>query len=277
MDTNIKTANIAFIGAGNMAKAIIGGLVDNGYNPSSITATARTPEKLAALNAELNICTETDNRTAASQADIVILAIKPQQMQQVCEEIAPAIDVNKPLIISIAAGITIALLEKWLSPTLSIVRCMPNTPSLVKCGASGLYANQPTSQAQKALAESILSGIGIANWVASENLMDAVTAVSGSGPAYFFLVMEAMQAAGEKLGLDPEAAKQLTLQTALGAAKMAQASDVDTAELRKRVTSPGGTTAAALAVFAEQGLPEIFEKALQAADDRSKSLAKEMQ
>ncbi|NRB37797.1 MAG: pyrroline-5-carboxylate reductase [Pseudomonadales bacterium] len=273
----MSSPHIAFIGSGNMARAIMGGLINNGFDASNISATGRSQAKLDQLKTELGIQVTTDNNAVIAQADVVILAIKPQQMQAVCLEIQAAVEQKKPLIISIAAGITIPMIQNWLSPTLSIVRCMPNTPSLVQCGASGLFANAACNTEQKKLAESLLQATGIVTWVDKEHLMDAVTAVSGSGPAYFFLVMEAMQEAGVKLGLSPETAKQLTLQTALGAAKMAQASDVETTELRKRVTSPGGTTAAALGVFEQQGLKASFELALKAADNRSKSLAKEME
>lgn len=273
----MQNNKITFIGAGNMAKAIIGGLIQNGYNKDLISAADKSVENLQLLQTELGIQTYEDNCQAIAAADIIVLAIKPQHMKTVCKELQDSLANSKAVIISIAAGITISMLENNLSPTLSIVRCMPNTPALVQCGASGLYANQQCNEQQKLATEELLSAIGIISWVEQENLIDAVTAVSGSGPAYFFLVMEAMQEAGVTLGLPAETAMQLTIQTALGAAKMAQASDVDAAELRKRVTSPGGTTAAALTVLEEQGLRESFAKALKAADDRSKSLAKEME
>ena len=268
---------IAFIGAGNMAGAIIGGLINNGFAAGDISATSRKLTTTQPLQAEYGINTSTDNNAAVAEADVVVLGIKPQQMKLVCDDIQASVAKKQPLIISIAAGITIPMLENWLSPTLSVVRCMPNTPALVQCGASGLYANAQCTDDQKQIAEQLLTAIGIVNWVDREELIDAVTAVSGSGPAYFFLVMEAMQEAGMKLGLDAETAKSLTLQTALGAAKMAMASDVDAGELRKRVTSPGGTTAAALDVFEQQGLRDSFFEALTAADQRSKSLAEEME
>lgn len=273
----MQNPTIAFIGAGNMATAIIGGLVSNGFDNKKIWASAPSTKNLAPLQTEHAINISTDNIAAIEQADIVVLGVKPQQMQNVCTAIQASVQIKKPLIISIAAGITCSMLENWLGAETSIVRCMPNTPSLVQTGASGLYANKYCQKQQQEFADFLLTSIGIVSWVETENLIDAVTAVSGSGPAYFFLVMEAMQAAGEALGLDAKTAKDLTLQTALGAAKMAMASDVSAADLRRRVTSPGGTTAAALAVLTGQGLPETFKDALTAADERSKSLAKEMQ
>jgi pyrroline-5-carboxylate reductase len=197
-------------------------------------------------------------------------------MKQVAQGISAAVQARKPLIISIAAGIEINSLDKWLGGNLAIVRCMPNTPALVQTGATALYATPQVSEAQRQQADQILKAVGIARWVDDEAQLDAVTAVSGSGPAYFFLVMEAMQAAGEQLGLAPDLARQLTLQTALGSAQMAIESDVDVAELRRRVTSPGGTTHEAISSFENNGLRELFLKALTAARDRSESLAKEM-
>lgn len=269
-------ATIAFIGAGNMASAIIGGLIHNGLAASHIRAADPYQPSLDKLAESYGIHTSQDNNQIISGADIVVLAVKPQQMHAVCANIQASLQQHQPLIISIAAGITCGMLEQWIASNAAIVRCMPNTPALVQTGATGLFANARVSDEQKQQADQLLQAIGIVNWVASETQLDAVTALSGSGPAYFFLVMEAMQAAGEALGLDAETAKSLTLQTALGAAKMATESDVDAAELRRRVTSPGGTTAAALAVFENAGLRQLFQQALTAADERSKTLATEM-
>ncbi len=260
-----------------MAKAIIGGLIGNGFNPRNISAADPMLDNLKKMQDDWSIQASNNNGDVIEQADIVVLAIKPQQMAEVCADIQTLCQQKRPLIISIAAGITVAMLERWLHPDLSIIRCMPNTPALVKCGATGIFANPNCSTDQKAVTEQLVSAIGIANWVEKESLLDIVTALSGSGPAYFFLVMEAMQDAAIALGLDEQSAKDLTLQTALGAATMAIASDVDAAELRRRVTSPGGTTAAALAIFEEKGLRQCFDEALKAADTRSKSLAAEME
>lgn len=274
--TQTNQPKLSFIGGGNMASALIGGLINQGFAPQNICVADPITESRQKLETDYQIATTDDNTIAASQADILVLAVKPQILKPVCEAIAPAIQAHPPLVISIAAGITLPSLQNWLGAATPIVRCMPNTPALVKTGATGLFASKTVSNAQKQQTESILSAIGMQVWVETEAQIDAVTAVSGSGPAYFFMVMEAMQAAGESLGLDAETAKALTLQTALGAAKMAQTSDVDAAELRRRVTSPGGTTAAAIGVFEDDGLRELFSKALQAANDRSVEMAKEL-
>ncbi|MDY0005533.1 MAG: pyrroline-5-carboxylate reductase [Spongiibacteraceae bacterium] len=267
---------IAFIGAGNMAASIIGGLVAEGFSAQSIAAADPSAESLARIQGVAPVRIATDNHSAVADADVVVLAVKPQVMRTVAEALAPALQAGKPLLISIAAGIEVASLARWLGPDLPIVRCMPNTPALVQRGATALYANAAVSAAQRELADRILRAVGIALWVDDEAALDAVTAVSGSGPAYFFLVMEAIQASGEALGLSPEVARQLTLQTALGAAQMAIASDVDAGELRRRVTSPNGTTERAVASFEDAGLRDIFLRALTACRDRSRELAQEL-
>jgi len=264
---------IAFIGGGNMASAIVGGLVVQGFGANTITVSDPMPETLARLATIAAVSTTSDNLAAVKAADVVVLAVKPQVMAQVCRPLADTLAHSKPLIISIAAGITLQSLQQWLGDGLAIVRSMPNTPALVRSGATALFGNSHTGARERALADQLLRAIGITVWTDSEAQLDAVTALSGSGPAYFFLVMEAMIAAGTALGLKPEVATQLTLQTALGAAKMAIDSDVDAAELRRRVTSPGGTTLAALTVMEERGLRDIFAQALAAADQRSRELA----
>lgn len=272
----MSSPRLAFIGAGNMASALIGGLVKQGFAAQQITASDPYPAMLDKLKSVAPVTTTDDNIAAVSGADVVILAVKPQVMKQVLEPLAVTLQQQQPLIISIAAGIEIASIERWLGGALPIVRCMPNTPALVQLGATGLFANAAVSAAQRELADSILQAVGVALWVDSEAQLDAVTAVSGSGPAYFFLVMEAMQAAGEQLGLSSETAKLLTLQTALGAARMALDADVDTAELRRRVTSPNGTTERAIASFERDDLRAIFTRALTDCRDRSQELAREL-
>lgn len=266
---------LAFIGAGNMARAIIGGLISNGYPAEKIWASEPDATRLDDLKSQ-GLQITSDNNTAVQAADVVILAVKPQVLKQVSEAMASAVQTSRPLIVSVAAGIMTTSLDQWLGGQTAIVRCMPNTPALVQTGASGLYANEQVSTEQRTQAETVLQATGITLWVDTESQLDAVTAVSGSGPAYYFLVMESMIAAGEKLGLSTDVATQLTLQTALGAAKMAQSSDVDPAELRRRVTSPNGTTEQALKRFIDGGLPELFEEALQACNDRSVELAEEL-
>jgi pyrroline-5-carboxylate reductase len=205
---------------------------------------------------------------------VVVLAVKPQAMKAVCEHLRSSLKPEQ-LVVSIAAGITCDSLDRWLGPQ-PIVRCMPNTPTLVRQGASGLYANSRVSAGQRQQAQELLSAVGLALWLENEQQLDAVTAVSGSGPAYFFLLIEAMTAAAQKLGLPRDIAEQLTLQTALGAANMAASSDVDAAELRRRVTSPAGTTEAAIKSFQAGGFEALVQTALEAAANRSAEMAEQL-
>ncbi len=266
---------LAFIGAGNMSRAIIGGLISNQYPAEKIWATGTQLAKMDDLKQQ-GLHTTTDNNAAVAAADIVILSVKPQIMQAVATDLATAVQQHRPLIISVAAGIMCDSLEQWLGGDIALVRCMPNTPALVKQGASGLYANPRVTESQRSQTERVMQATGLALWVDTEIQLNAVTAVSGSGPAYYFLMMEAMVAAGEKLGLSREVAQQLTIQTALGAAEMARQSDVEPAELRRRVTSPKGTTEQAILTFIDQGLPEIIANGMQACSDRAEVLAKEL-
>lgn len=267
------TMKITFIGAGNMASSLAGGLIAKGTDPIQITLSDINEQQLQQARRTLHVNTTRDNLNACQKADVVVLAVKPQVMGTVLEPLRDVLQQRKPLVISIAAGITLTQLESWLGEGLSIVRCMPNTPALVETGATGLFANGNVSDLQKEQARSIMNSVGLALWLENEDQIDAVTAVSGSGPAYFFLVMEAMVAAGTALGLSEQVAKQLTLQTALGSAQMAITSDVDPAELRRRVTSPGGTTERAISIMEQHQLRDIFMQALQGAYDRSKELA----
>ena len=267
---------IAFIGGGNMARSLIGGLIASGISASHITVAEPDAARRDELAAQFGVRVGADNSQVASTAQALVLAVKPQQMQAVCAEIAPTVQASKPLIISIAAGLRLDALEGWLGEGLALVRCMPNTPALVQAGATALFANAHASPAQKELAEKTLRTAGIALWLEDEAQMDAVTALSGSGPAYFFLVMEAMQRAGEELGLNTETARQLTLQTALGAAKMALQSSDEPAALRRQVTSPGGTTERALQTLEAGGIRDLIGRALEAARDRSRELADEL-
>ena len=270
----MSKAKITFIGAGNMAASIIGGLASKGYPANLITATDPVQGSLDRLQQQYAINSQADNGVAVADADVVVLAVKPQVLKPVAEALKAHLKPGS-LIISIAAGINITSISRWLGEV-AIVRCMPNTPALVLTGASGLYANGHTTAAQRACAEEILSAVGIVQWLDSESLLDPVTAVSGSGPAYFFLMMEAMIDAGVAQGLSREAATELTLQTALGAAKLAQGSDVDVVELRRRVTSPKGTTEQAILSFERDGLRDIVSRAMQACTDRSIELADEL-
>jgi pyrroline-5-carboxylate reductase len=270
----MSKTRIAFIGAGNMAASLIGGLRAKGLDAAQIRASDPGEETRARVSAEHGIEVFADNAQATEDADVVVLAVKPQAMKAVCEAIRPSLKPEQ-LVVSIAAGITCASMNNWLGAQ-PIVRCMPNTPALLRQGVSGLFATTEVSVEQRQQAEDLLSAVGIALWLDEERQLDAVTAVSGSGPAYFFLLIEAMTAAGVKLGLPADIAARLTVQTALGAAHMAVASDVDAAELRRRVTSPAGTTEAAIKSFQADGFETLVEKALGAAAHRSAEMAEQL-
>ncbi|MBT8129451.1 MAG: pyrroline-5-carboxylate reductase [Gammaproteobacteria bacterium] len=269
------STRIAFIGGGNMATSLVGGLVTAGTTPSSILVAEPDAERRSFLSRQFGIAT-TGSNLETLQQDVVVLSIKPQMMQAVCRQLATSTNSGAPLYVSIAAGIRTNDVARWLGGTANIVRCMPNTPALIRCGATALYANQSVNDAQRQLADTILGAAGITAWVENEDLLDVATAVSGSGPAYYFLLMEAMQAAAVSLGLDPETAGRLITQTALGAARMANESEIDVAELRARVTSSGGTTAAAISSFEDNGFHINVGKAINAAYDRSRELADEL-
>ena len=266
---------ITFIGAGNMTRSLISGLVQDSADLTIRIADPDT-DQLQSIRANWQeVEGFTDNIKAITGADIIVLAVKPQIMQLVTEPLKDVVQKERPLVVSIAAGVGIERLNQYLGEKpLPIVRCMPNTPSLVQSGMTGLYANQDVSKEQHDLAESILRAVGSTLWLDSEDKIDAVTAVSGSGPAYYFLVMESMQNAAQKLGLSADDARLLVLQTAFGAAKLALESSDDAGVLRQRVTSKGGTTEAALNTLIEGGLPDLFEDALKAAENRSKELKK---
>ena len=273
----MSTPHIAFIGGGNMAASLIGGLRAQGLPASAICASDPGADRRTELHDAHGIDTFADNAQAVAGADVVVLAVKPQVMQTVCRDLAPHLQASQ-LIVSIAAGITCASLQQWLGADTprAIVRFMPNTPALLRQGVSGLFANAAVSDEQKRQAEQLLSAVGLALWLDREELIDAVTAVSGSGPAYFFLLIEAMTAAGEQLGLPRDTAAELTLHTALGAARMACESDVEAAELRRRVTSPNGTTEAAIKAFQAGGLEALVQQAMDAAARRSAELAEQL-
>jgi pyrroline-5-carboxylate reductase len=268
----MKNLQIAFIGAGNMACSIIGGLIEGGLAAGNITACARTEESLQKTAQKFQVNTELDPLKAVEDADVVVLAVKPQILKEVALAIAPALT-QQTLILSVAAGITTDSMAKWLGQELAIVRSMPNTPSLLQLGASGAFANANCSVEQRQIGNDILAAVGIVEWVDSEALLNPVTAVSGSGPAYYFLMMEAMIDAGVAMGLDRDSASKLTIQTALGAARLAQTADVDVAELRRRVTSPGGTTEQAINSFEQNQIRATFTCAMKAASDRGAELA----
>jgi pyrroline-5-carboxylate reductase len=265
---------VAFIGCGNMAAALINGLVADGYDPNHIWASDPDGEKRATLAARCGIRITGNNDEAVQRADVVVLAVKPQVLEQVARSLATTITERQPLVISIAAGVREQDLLSWLGGKAPLVRSMPNTPAMIQTGATVLHAGPGVTAENRDLAESILRAVGLTRWVEDEALMDAVTALSGSGPAYFFLVMEALEAAGMELGLPEETARLLTLQTALGAARMAMESSEGAGILRQRVTSPGGTTEKALQTLEDGGIRRLFQRALQDARDRSLELSK---
>lgn len=273
----MSTPRIAFIGGGNMAASLIGGLRAQGISASAICASDPGADRRDELKTVHGISAFADNAKAIAGAEIIVLAVKPQVIQAVCRDLAAHLQADQ-LIVSIAAGISCDSLQKWLGNQTprAIVRCMPNTPSLLRQGVSGLFANGQVSSSQKQQAERLLSAVGVALWLDEEALIDAVTAVSGSGPAYFFLMIEAMTAAGEQLGLPRDIAAKLTVQTAMGAARMACESDVEPAELRRRVTSPNGTTEAAIKAFQAGGFETLVTQAMNAAARRSAELAEQL-
>jgi pyrroline-5-carboxylate reductase len=273
----MKTATIAIIGGGNMGTSLVGGLINDGYPADKIWMTDISAERLAYLKQNYGVNTTAQNQEAVKSADTVIFSIKPQVFQTVTTALKPILQTQKPLVISIAAGIRENSIQTWLGGNLPIVRAMPNTPALIGCGATALFANSYVSDTQAKSAEAILRAVGIVAWVKDEILMDVVTALSGSGPAYFFLMMDVLQQAGEKMGLPSEISHALTLQTVFGAARMAMESNESLTTLRKQVTSPGGTTEQGLRVLEESNIQGILTETLNAAKTRSEELAKQFE
>ncbi|WP_020406023.1 pyrroline-5-carboxylate reductase [Hahella ganghwensis] len=271
----MATAHLNFIGAGNMARAILGGLVDKGYPASSISACSPSNDELESLKMDFQIKTSLDNTTYLEQTDVLLLCTKPQVLQKACEAIRDSVQARKPLIVSIAAGVTIEQIEEWLGGELPVVRCMPNTPAQVHIGASGLFANARVSEDQKALTTRLFESIGLVAWVSSESDLHTVTALSGSGPAYCFMFIEAMEKAAIELGLNNSDARALAIQTMRGAAELASRSDESPEQLKRRVMSPGGTTERAVWRFEQEKLPEIVAAAMRDAWTRSYELAGE--
>ncbi|OJS98139.1 pyrroline-5-carboxylate reductase [Marinobacter nauticus] len=267
---------ISFIGAGNMASAIIGGMLENGYQAGNIWVSAPDDGHLQSIRKRFGVSVTTDNRYCAQQADIVVLAVKPQVMADVCHDIAPVVQNTRPLMVSIAAGLTAETLDTWLGGGMPLVRVMPNTPSLVGKGAAGLFANAQVKDAQKTSVQAMFESIGSALWVDDEDQLHGVTALSGSGPAYFFLMLEALEGAATEAGIAPETARALAIQTMAGAAEMAARSDDDPAQLKRNVMSPGGTTERAVNTFEDGGLRQLVKKAYGAAFDRSREMSKEL-
>ena len=272
----MKTRTIGFIGGGNMATSLMSGLIASGHSPQQIWVSDTTPSVLQSHRDHLNVNVSTDNAKIVQEVDVIVLAVKPQVLREVALEIAPAVRKKNALVVSIAAGISQTSLALWLGSDVAIVRCMPNTPALVLTGATALHANANVNDEQQDLAENILRAVGLSLWVEDESQLDAVTAVSGSGPAYFFLMMEAMEKAAVEMGLNEHTSRLLIQQTALGAAKIALESAESPTQLRERVTSPGGTTQKAIETFQQNNFAELVSKALHAARDRSIEMSKQM-
>lgn len=268
----MKGKIISFIGAGNMAQAIIAGLLTMKYSANQLWASNPSVAKMKKI-AQHGVQVTSHNTEAAEIADVVVLAVKPQKMKTVCQEIQPALLKKKPLIVSVAAGISTTLLKQWL-PGLSVIRVMPNITATVNAGATALFAGDDVDECQRSIAEAIFLAVGMAVWVDDEAQLDVVTAVSGAGPAYIFLILEAIQAAAVELGLPESTARALTAEMCFGAAKMVLELDESLVDLRNAVTSPNGTTIKALEVFMEANLPLIIRKAVKAACMRAQELAR---
>ena len=273
---------IAFLGCGNMAQSLIGGLISDGFNPADIIVADPVPQATDLANDKWQVEVAENNNAAVALADVVVLAIKPQQMKTVLTGLSGSLD--DKLLISIAAGVQTGDMRQWASESagknatgkIAVVRCMPNTPALLQQGATGLYADNNVNDAQRTAAEKILAAAGTTAWVDSEEQLDAITALSGSGPAYFFLLIESMTNAAISLGLPKNLATNFAVQTALGAAQMAADSGLEPAQLRANVTSPAGTTEAALNSFNDDNFTQTVHSAMQAAKLRAQELSKEL-
>jgi pyrroline-5-carboxylate reductase len=269
----MENTSIAFIGGGNMARSLVGGLITDGVAAARLMAAEPDPDRRAALQQDFGIRVTADNAAAAAEADVVVLAVKPQVMPGVARELSRPLAGRGALVISIAAGSASADLARWLGGTVPVIRAMPNTPALLRCSATVLCAGPGAGERHRELAESILRAVGSVSWIADEAQMDTVTALSGSGPAYFFLLAEALADAAAAQGMAPELARLLAVETAVGAARMALESEEDIAALRARVTSPGGTTEAAMNALEAGGFRALVADALDQAQARSRELA----
>ena len=266
---------LGFVGAGNMARSLIAGLLAAGHPAGRLIAADPDPRQVAASLELGPIATSADNAAVAAASDVIVLAIKPQVMAAVCRALRPHLDASRHLLISIAAGIPLQAMERWLG-ALPVVRCMPNTPALLRAGITALAGNRHVSTSQLSNAAAVLGAVGKTVLLDGEDQLDAVTAISGSGPAYFFLFTEALVDAGIRQGLAPALARNLAVETALGAARMAAEASGSLADLRRSVTSPNGTTEAAIAAFEAGGLRPLVDRAATAARDRSIELADEL-
>ncbi len=270
----MENESVAFIGGGNMTRAIAGGLLEDGFAPQNISIAEPVAEQRDILADTMpGVFISADNNEVVAKADNLVLSVKPQVISTVCRKLADAVQASKPLIISIAAGPRIADIDHWLGGDNAVARVMPNQPALLQNGVSGLFANDKTSPVQIETARKIMSAVGPVVTVPVEDDIDAVTAVSGSGPAYFYLLIDMIAKTGERLGLSEVAARELAIETAVGATRLAQTSGDSMDELIARVRSPGGTTAAALDSLLNSGVRDIFATAMTAARDRATELA----
>ncbi len=279
----MKKAKIGFLGGGNIARSLISGLVKDGTDPSTLLVADRHPEKLADLSALYGVNIFNDILEVTKRANILILAIKPINFENLCRDIRPTLHElssqnghpSRPVIISLATGITIRDMTAWLGGHFPIIRAMPNTPSMLQAGATGLFANDETSSAERQMAEKIMRSVGITAWLEKEEDIEAIIAIAGSAPAYYFRMMELMQEIAEEMGIAPDIAKLFITQTLFGAGKMALESPRPLAELRAQVTSKGGTTHAALQALENGGFKDLLQKALSAARHRGFEIGEE--
>lgn len=267
---------IGFIGGGNMAESLIGGLLASGRSTQDLLVSDPDDQRRAHLAGQYGISVISDNDELVARSDLVLMAVKPQVLRDIALSISQAVQSKRPVMVSIAAGVRVEDLDRWLGGNLAIVRVMPNTPALVRAGAAGLFANPRVSESLRNEAESILRAVGTTVWLQDEDLMDVVTALSGSGPAFFFRVIEALEKAASNEGLPADTSRLLAIETALGAAKLALEADEPVTELRRKVTSPGGTTEAGLEALETGEIDKLFGRAIAAAVARSRELAKQL-
>lgn len=268
---------VAFIGAGNMNGSIISGVVGQGFEAQNIIVSNPSAQKRLALHQQLGIHHTGDNIEAAKFADYIVLGVKPYLIEQVCRDISQQIDISNKCFISVAAGTTLQQISNALTSPCAVIRTMPNTPAQLGLGVTGVYASEHCNQNQKDFADQLMSSVGIVKWLDSEDEIDHIIAVSGSGPAYFFLFMEAMEQQAVALGFSAQESRELVQQTALGAAQMVVNNDLPISTLRENVTSKGGTTQAALSTFVDGGLPQLVTKAMNSALQRAKEMAQNAQ
>ena len=257
-----------------MARSLIGGMIATGVSNQNISVAEPKADLRERLNEDFGVRASEENASVAKEANVIVLAVKPQILQEVVTPLGSLVAEARPLLISVAAGVTCSSIERWVGGAPALIRVMPNTPALIGAGISALYANSNVSDDQRALAEKIVTAVGKTVWIEEESLMDAVTAVSGSGPAYFFYVMQSIHDAAVREGLDAQTARLLTLETTLGAARLALASTEDPGNLQAQVTSPGGTTEAAIKVLDDAGVRDSLRQAVSAARARGGELAK---